>query len=90
MIQNRLRPGTRVRLKTRRCDNWRDRWRSEGTIVEVRATTAVALMDDHPVWKAAGMTGTRARSRRRTTTGRSCGTRSPTPTMLRRSGRYSR
>ncbi len=48
MIQNRLRPDTRVRLKTRRCDNWRDRWRSEGTIVEVRATTAVALVDDHP------------------------------------------
>ncbi len=43
MLQNRLQPGTHVRLKTRPQDGWR----AEGTIVEVRATTAVALMDDH-------------------------------------------
>jgi hypothetical protein len=38
-----LKRGMRVRLRTRS----RDGWRAEGTIVEVRGTTAVALMDDH-------------------------------------------
>ncbi len=38
-----LKRGTRVRLKTRAPDGWQ----SEATVVEVRATTVVALRDDH-------------------------------------------
>lgn len=41
----RLRPGLRVRLKSRAQDGLG----AEGTIVETRAATAVAIMDDHAI-----------------------------------------
>lgn len=40
-----LRHGMRVRLRFRPADDWR----AQGTIVHVRPTTAIALMDDFTV-----------------------------------------
>ena len=49
MATRELRPGTRVRLKTRTMNGWQ----GEATIVQVRGNTAVALRDDFIIHEGA-------------------------------------